>query len=100
MRPDERYTRKYETVAAGQSDQAMGATGKTGDLFERIIISVATAATGTCSIKDGSGSSIVLTAANTPIGVYAIDLGIRSTAGAWSVTTGAGATAIGIGQFS
>jgi len=93
-------TRKYETVAAGQSDQAMGATGKAGDIFETLVVTVATAASGTCSIKDGGGSAIPLTAANTPIGVYIINLGIKSTAGAWSVTTGAGATALGIGQFS
>lgn len=91
---------KYETVAASQTDQAMGATGALGDILERVIISVATSASGTCSIKDGSGSAITLTPANTPIGVYVISLGIRSTSGAWKVTTGAGATAIGIGRFS
>lgn len=94
------FQTKYEAVATSQSNQALGATGKAGDVIERIIITVATSATGTCSIKDGSGSSIPLTAANTPIGVYIVELGAKSTAGAWSVTTGAGATAFAVGQFS
>lgn len=91
---------EYETVAAGQSDQALGATGAVGDYIKRVIISVATSASGTCSIKDGAGSAIPLTAANTPIGVYVVNLGIISTGGAWSITTGAGATAIGVGSFT
>lgn len=94
------YEYSYETVAASQSDQVMGGTGAAGDLLHSVIVSVATSATGTCSIKDGGGSSIVLTAANTPIGVYTVLLDSISTGGAWKVTTGAGATAIGIGRFS
>lgn len=90
----------YETVAASQTDQALGTTGAAGDRLQRVIVSVGTSATGTCSIKDGGGSSIPLTAANTPIGVYVVELGIYSAAGGWSLTTGAGATAIGIGTFT
>ncbi len=94
------FQTKYETVAASQTDQALGSSGKTGDIIERLIITVTTSATGTVSIKDGSGSGIALTAANTPIGVYTVTLGAKSTAGAWSVTTGAGASVLAIGQFS
>lgn len=93
-------TYTYETVAASQSDQALGATGGQGDLLKSIIVTVATAATGTVSIKDGSGSAIPITAANTPIGVYRIELDMMSASGAWSVTTGAGATAIAVGDFT
>lgn len=92
--------KQYETVAASQTDQALGATGGAGDHLARVIVSVNTSATGTASIKDGSGSSIPLTAANTPIGVYVVELGIDSVSGAWSVTTGAGATALAIGNFT
>jgi len=91
---------KYETVAAAQSDQALGATGKTGDTIVRLVITVATAATGTVSVKDGAGSAIPITVANTPIGVYVVDLDAKSTGGAWSVTTGAGATVVAVGSFS
>ncbi len=89
----------YEAVAASQTDQVMGPVGASGDILEVVVVSVATSATGTCSIKDGSGSAIVLTVANTPIGVYSIPIGARSTGGAWKVTTGAGATALAVGRF-
>lgn len=92
----------YETVAASQTDQAMGATGATGDYFARLIITVATAATAATSIKDGAGSVIPILP-NLPgggIGVYVVELGMKSTAGAWRVTTGAGATAVGVGKFT
>lgn len=98
------YQRKYETVAASQTAQALGATGKAGDAIEKLIITVATAATGTVTLIDGSGGgavSIAITAANTPIGVYTVDLGgLRSVVGAWAVTTGAGATVLAVGRFS
>lgn len=90
----------YETVAASQTDQVLGTAGAKGDYLERVVVTVATAATGTCSIKDGSGSAIPLTAANTPIGVYVVTLQLKSASGAWSVSTGAGATAVAIGSFS
>lgn len=95
------YGIKYETIAASQTDQVMGATGITGDIFERLIVTVSTSgANGTCSIKDGSGSAIPLVPASTPIGVYVIELGMRATGAGWKVTTGSAATAIGIGRFS
>jgi hypothetical protein len=89
----------YEAVAASQSDQVMGPVGASGDVLEKLVISVATAATSTVSIKDGGGSAIVITAANTPIGVYSINVGARSTDGGWKVTTGAGATVLAVGRF-
>lgn len=97
---ENRYSEQYETVAISQSDQALGASGAVGDVLSRLIVSVATSATGTVSIKDGGGSAIAITPANTPIGVYSVDIGAQSVAGAWSVTTGAGATVIAIGRFS
>lgn len=106
MNADQRlgFNTQYETVAASQTDQVLGASGAQGDLLERVIVTVATSATGTCSIKDASGgSAIPLTAANTPIGVYVVELGIRAQTaanGGWRVTTGAGATAVAVGKFS
>lgn len=93
----------YEEVAASQADQIMGPVGAVGDVLERVIVSVAIAATGTCSIKDGNGAAIPLTAANTPIGVYSVPIGARAknaTTPGWKLTTGAGATAIGVGRFT
>lgn len=94
------YKTDYETVAAGQTDQVCGPTGAAGDELVRVIVTVSTSgAGGTCSIKDGSGSAIPLVAASAPLGVYSVDIGARSTSGAWKITTGAAATAIAIGSF-
>lgn len=97
--PVHRAGMEYETVAVSQTAQVMGATGAAGDYIDKLIISVATAATSTVTLLDGS-TSITITAANTPIGVYTVDLGLISTTGAWKVTTGAGATVIAVGNFT
>lgn len=88
----------YEAVAASQTAQALGPTGGTGDIIETLVVSVATSATGTVSLLDNA-TSYAITPANTPIGVYTVQLGARSTSGAWKVTTGAGATVIAVGRF-
>lgn len=93
---------KYETVAASQTAQALGATGQAGDRVNKLVISVATAASGTVTLLDNA-TAIVITAANTPIGVYTVDFGekgIVSVSGAWKITTGAGATVIALGEFA
>ena len=91
----------YEPVAAGQTDQVLGPTGAKGDILEILIVAVDTiGAGGVVSIKDGGGSAIAITSATTPVGLYTVILGARSTAGAWSVTTGAAARAIGVGRFT
>lgn len=95
----EPYGYPYETVAVSQTAQALGTTGATGDYLHRLIVSVATAATGTVTLLDNA-TSIVITAANTPIGVYTVDIGALSASGAWKITTGAGATVIAVGKFS
>ena len=93
------YQFQYETVAASQTAQALGGTGATGDYVHRLVVTVATAATGTVALLDGT-TSISITAANTPIGVYTVDIGALSQTGAWSVTTGAGASVVAVGNFS
>lgn len=93
------FNTDYEVVAASQTDQVAGPTGAAGDILEMLIVTVGTSATGTSSIKDGAGSAIPITAANTPIGVYPVRIGARSAAGAWKITTGAGATAVAVGKF-
>lgn len=95
---------KYETVAAGQSDQVLGATGGTGDYLAGLLIIPATTSPGAVSIKDGSGSAItVFTGGATSVvdlAPFFVPLGIYSTAGAWKVTTGSNVSAIGVGNFA
>lgn len=91
----------YKTVAASQTGASLagaGQTGKAGDLLKRVIVNVATSATGTVVLIDGS-TSINLTSANIPIGTYSLDLDMISQSGAWTVTTGAGASIIAVGDF-
>ena len=93
------YYTKFETVAASQTAQVLGATGALGDYLEKLIITVTTSATGTVSLLDNA-TSIAITAANTPIGVYTVEFNVRSQEGAWKVTTGAGASVVAVGRFS
>ncbi len=92
----------YETVAASQTAQVLGATGAMGDVLERVVCVVATAATSTVSIKDGSDSAINIlpNIVGAGVGTYVIDLGIMSAAGAWQITTGAGVSVIATGRFT
>ena len=93
------YRYQYETVAASQTAQVLGGTGAIGDYLHRIIVTVSTALTGTVTILDGS-TSIAIVPASTTIGVYSIELNMRSATGPWKVTTGAGASVVGVGIFS
>ena len=91
----------YETVAASQTDQVLGDAGAAGDYLKTLIVIVATSgANGTCSIKDGGGSSISIVPASAAVGTHVFRLGMKSKDGPWKVTTGSAATAIAIGDFS
>ena len=92
---------RYETVAASQTAQALGATGAAGDYIHRLICVVSTAATSTVAILDGETSITVLpNNVGEGIGTYVLEVGMVSVEGAWSVTTGAGVAVIAIGRFS
>ena len=95
------YRYQYETVAASQTAQVLGGTGAVGDYLHSVIISNVTAATASVTLLDGSTSIVIQTGAATlPLGVFSINLNMASASGAWKVTTGAGATVIGVGIFS
>src|SRR4051812_46941121 len=95
---------KYETVAASQTDQALGPTGATGDYLAHVLIVPATTSPGAVSIKDGGGSAVtIFTGGATSVSnlvPFSVALGIKSTAGAWKVTTGVAVSAIGVGNFT
>jgi hypothetical protein len=97
----------YETVAAGQSDQIMGATGAVGDYLAGVLIVPATTSPGAVSIKDGNGSGITVFAGGSgsvlslhpffvPIGAKCV----ASTTPGWKITTGSNVSAIGVGKFT
>lgn len=95
----------YETVAASQTDQILGATGAVGDLLSGLLIVPATTSAGTVSIKDGNGSGINVFVTGTladltpiwvPLGIVAVN----ATTPGWKVTTGAAVSVIGVGKFT
>lgn len=93
----------YETVAASQTDQAIGATGATGDYLAGLLIVPATTGAGTVSLKDGGGSAItIFTGGGTlsDLKPFFVPIGAISAAGAWKVTTGANVSAIAFGAFT
>lgn len=92
----------YETVAASQTDQVLGATGAAGDYLEGLTIVVATAATAQVQLQDGAGSAFTVFP-NSPgpgVGTYYVPIKAKSAAGAWSVTTGAGSSVVASGSFT
>lgn len=99
---------EYETVAAAQTDQIMGATGAVGDYLAGVLIVPGTTAAGAVSIKDGNGSSISIfpgggTTALSALIPFFVPLGIKclnATTPGWKITTGTNVTAIGVGNFT
>lgn len=91
----------YETVAASQTAQVLGATGATGDYIKSLVCVVSTAATAQVTLLDGATSIVVLPNLTVGgMGTYTIPLGMYSVSGPWKVTTGAGVAVIGIGSFT
>lgn len=93
---------EYETVAASQTTQTIGATGATGDFLGTLVCVVSTAATSQVQIKDGANGAITVLPNNVGggVGTYPIPIGLVSVAGAWQVTTAAGVAVIATGNFT
>ena len=91
----------YETVAISRTAQVLGATtGAAGDFLHRLVIEVITVATANVTLLDGATEIVILTGgANLLEGVYSIEFNMVATT-AWKITTGAGATVIGVGRFT
>lgn len=94
---------EYETVAASQTDQVMGATGAAGDLLSGLLVIPATTSPGAVSIKDGSGAAItVFTGGASSVSnlvPFYIPLALRAGTN-WKVTTGANVSVIASGNFT
>lgn len=93
----------YETVAASQTAQVLGATGATGDFLERLLVIPATTSPGSIAILDGSTSITVFAGGASSVASltpFSIMVGAYSTTGPWKVTTGANVSVIGFGSFT
>lgn len=96
---------EYETVAASQTDQVLGAAGAIGDLLVGLLIIPTSTSPGAVSIKDGpSGTPIPVFAGGassiTTLHPFSVLLNIKCGAAGWRVTTGAGVSVIGVGNFT
>lgn len=95
----------YETVAASQTAQVLGATGAAGDFLAALLIVPATTSPGAVSIKDGSsGTTItVFTGGSSSVSnlvPFPIPLGLTALSDGWRVTTGANVSVVAIGDFT
>ena len=94
---------QFETVAASQTDQMLGATGAAGDYLKGLLIIPATLNPGAVSIEYGSTNISVFaggTASVNELRPFWVTLGIRAPSGGWEVTTGADVSVIAVGSFT
>jgi hypothetical protein len=94
---------EYETVAASQTAQVLGATGGAGDYISGLLVIPATTSPGNVLLLDNATSITVFTGGATSVSnlvPFFIPLGMISVSGAWKVTTGANVSVIGIGNFT
>lgn len=101
--PSDGYS-QYETVAASQTAQVMGATGATGDYLAGVMVFPGTAGCGVVTILDNATTWGTFAGGGTTalpsLVPFMIPVGCFSTSGAWKLTTGANVTAVGIGKFT
>lgn len=90
---------EYETVAASQTDQVIGATGAAGDFLESILINCAATTNNAVTLKDGS-TTIFTTTAGMAIGIVTIPIKLVSVSGAWKITTGSSVQVTAVGLFT
>lgn len=97
----------YETVAASQTGQALGATGATGDYLSHCVIYPTTTTPGVVTVFDNTnaaGSNVIAfpggASSVSNLAPISIPVGAISTAGAWKVTTGANLVVTCYGRFT
>lgn len=94
---------EYETVAASQTGQVIGATGGKGDYISHILIVPETTAPGVVTLLDNATSITVYTGSasyDAGLAPITVALGLKSVSGAWKVTTGANVHCVVAGDFT
>lgn len=97
---------KYESVAASQTGQVLGATGAAGDIIQRIVIVPSNLNPGKVDVQDGANNATAMnvfvggTASITELKPITVELGFKSTTGAWKINTGANVIVHALGVFS
>ena len=91
----------YETVAASQTAQVLGATGATGDYLSHVVLQPTTTAAGTMTILDNATVIFTFTTGTlSDLRPITIPINATSVSGAWKITTGANETATAFGDFT
>lgn len=100
------YFTDYEYVAAGSNAQVLGPVGAAGDTLICMVIIPATVDAGAVTIQDGSGTARTVFTGGTgskgdlsPI-LLVFGIGMKSTGGAWKVTTGSDVACLCTGAFT
>lgn len=97
----EAFAAEYETVAASQTAQALGATGATGDTLRGLLVIPATVGAGNVTILDNAISiPVYVSGTLVDLKPFFIPIGLKSVSGAWKVTTGANVSVIAMGNFT
>jgi flavin-dependent dehydrogenase len=92
---------EYETVAAGQTAQVLGATGATGDYLSHVVFQPTAVGAGTCTILDNATVIYTFTTGTlADLRPIVVPFNANSVSGAWKITTGANITAVGFGDFT
>jgi len=92
---------EYETVAASQTAQVIGATGAAGDFLSHVILQPTTTGAGTCTILDNATVIFTFTTGTlADLRPITIPVNAFSVSGAWKITTGANVTATAFGDFT
>lgn len=94
---------EYETVAASQTAQTIGATGGTGDYMSGLLVIPATTSPGNVLLLDNATSITVFAGGASSVSnlvPFFIPIGANSVSGAWKVTTGANVSVIAFGDFT
>lgn len=93
----------YETVAASQTAQVLGATGAAGDYISGVLVVPATTSPGNVLLLDNVTSiTIFAGGASSVLSLvpFFIPIGAASVSGAWKLTTGANVSCIAVGKFT
>lgn len=96
-------TGEYETVAASQTAQALGATGATGDYLFQLVCAPATTSPGVVTVLDNASAVVSFAGGATSVSnliPFVIPVNAYSVSGAWKVTTGANISCVGVGNFT
>lgn len=94
---------EYETVAASQTAQALGATGAAGDYIDHVIVVPATTSPGNVLLLDNATSMTLFAGGASSVSnliPFTVYLGMKSTSGAWKITTGSNVSVIAVGDFT